>query len=49
MTLEDVDAVAVTAGPGLIGGLMVGLMTAKAIAMAAKSRFMASTIWRATR
>jgi N6-L-threonylcarbamoyladenine synthase len=36
MTLErDVDAVAVTAGPGLIGGLMVGLMTAKAIAMAA--------------
>jgi N6-L-threonylcarbamoyladenine synthase len=35
MTLDDVDAVAVTAGPGLIGGLMVGLMTAKAIAMAA--------------
>jgi N6-L-threonylcarbamoyladenine synthase len=33
--LSDVDAVAVTAGPGLIGGLMVGLMTAKAIAMAA--------------
>jgi N6-L-threonylcarbamoyladenine synthase len=30
-----IDAVAVTAGPGLIGGLMVGLMTAKAIAMAA--------------
>lgn len=31
---EDLDAVAATAGPGLIGGLMVGLMTAKAIAAA---------------
>jgi N6-L-threonylcarbamoyladenine synthase len=28
------DAVAVTAGPGLIGGLLVGVATAKAIAMA---------------
>jgi N6-L-threonylcarbamoyladenine synthase len=27
----DLDAVAATAGPGLIGGVMVGLMTAKAI------------------
>ncbi|MEZ5894017.1 MAG: tRNA (adenosine(37)-N6)-threonylcarbamoyltransferase complex transferase subunit TsaD [Parvularculaceae bacterium] len=27
------DAVAATAGPGLVGGVMVGLMTAKAIAM----------------
>lgn len=34
--LDDVDAVAVTAGPGLIGGLIVGLMTAKAIAAAAR-------------
>lgn len=33
--LADVDAVAVTAGPGLVGGLIVGLMTAKAIAAAA--------------
>ena len=32
--LEDIDAVAATAGPGLIGGLMVGLTTAKAIALA---------------
>ena len=31
---EDLDAVAATAGPGLIGGLMVGLATAKAIAVA---------------
>ncbi len=29
---NDLDAVAATAGPGLIGGLMVGLTTAKAIA-----------------
>lgn len=29
--LYDMDAIAVTAGPGLIGGLLTGLMTAKAI------------------
>ncbi|HEY0958305.1 MAG TPA: tRNA (adenosine(37)-N6)-threonylcarbamoyltransferase complex transferase subunit TsaD [Novosphingobium sp.] len=34
MTLAEVDAVAATAGPGLIGGVMVGLVTAKALAMA---------------
>lgn len=34
MTLNDVDAIAATAGPGLIGGVMVGLVTAKALAMA---------------
>ncbi len=33
--LADVDAIAGTAGPGLIGGVMVGLVTAKALAMAA--------------
>jgi len=32
--LADIDLVAATAGPGLIGGLIVGLMTAKAIAAA---------------
>lgn len=31
---DDIDAVAVTAGPGLIGGLIVGVMTAKAICAA---------------
>ncbi|GAB4355015.1 MAG: tRNA (adenosine(37)-N6)-threonylcarbamoyltransferase complex transferase subunit TsaD [Oricola sp.] len=31
---DDIDAVAVTAGPGLIGGLIVGTMTAKAICAA---------------
>ncbi|PLU27718.1 tRNA (adenosine(37)-N6)-threonylcarbamoyltransferase complex transferase subunit TsaD [Sinorhizobium medicae] len=32
--LEDIDAIAATSGPGLIGGLIVGLMTGKAIARA---------------
>ncbi|MEN9718251.1 MAG: tRNA ((37)-N6)-threonylcarbamoyltransferase complex transferase subunit TsaD [Pseudomonadota bacterium] len=35
MTLAEVDAIAATAGPGLIGGVMVGLVTAKALALAA--------------
>jgi N6-L-threonylcarbamoyladenine synthase len=34
ITLSDVDAIAATSGPGLIGGLLVGLMTGKALAMA---------------
>ena len=33
--LADLDGIAATAGPGLIGGLIVGLMTAKALAAAA--------------
>lgn len=32
--LPDVDAIAATAGPGLIGGVMVGYTTAKAMALA---------------
>lgn len=36
MTLEDMDAIAVTYGPGLVGALLVGVATAKAIAFAAK-------------
>ncbi len=35
LTLDKVDAIAATAGPGLIGGVMVGLVTGKALAMAA--------------
>ncbi|WP_353229714.1 tRNA (adenosine(37)-N6)-threonylcarbamoyltransferase complex transferase subunit TsaD [Novosphingobium sp.] len=35
ITLEAIDAIAATAGPGLIGGVMVGLVTGKALAMAA--------------
>ena len=34
LTIEAIDAVAATAGPGLIGGLLVGLVTGKAIALA---------------
>lgn len=33
-TYADLDAIAATAGPGLIGGVMVGLTAAKAIALA---------------
>ena len=32
VSLSEIDAVAATSGPGLIGGLIVGLMTGKAIA-----------------
>ena len=41
MVLAEVDAVAATAGPGLIGGVMVGLVTAKALAMAADKPLLA--------
>ena len=34
IALTDLDAIAATAGPGLIGGVMVGLVSAKALAMA---------------
>ena len=33
-TFSNIDAIAATAGPGLIGGLMVGLMTGKILALA---------------
>lgn len=39
LALNDVDAVAATAGPGLIGGLLVGLTTGKALALAAGKPF----------
>lgn len=35
LDLADIDAIAATAGPGLIGGVLVGLTTAKSIALAA--------------
>ena len=38
---ENLDAVSATAGPGLLGGLIVGLMAAKAIAVARKIPFLA--------
>jgi N6-L-threonylcarbamoyladenine synthase len=39
--ISDCDAIAAAAGPGLIGGVIVGLTEAKAIALAAKKKFVA--------
>jgi len=41
LAFADLDGVAATAGPGLIGGLMVGLTTAKAIAAVHRTPLMA--------
>ncbi|WP_334175628.1 tRNA (adenosine(37)-N6)-threonylcarbamoyltransferase complex transferase subunit TsaD [Pseudoxanthobacter sp.] len=41
LALNEVDAIAATCGPGLIGGLMVGAMTGKAIALATGRPFIA--------
>ncbi|WP_208430584.1 tRNA (adenosine(37)-N6)-threonylcarbamoyltransferase complex transferase subunit TsaD [Methyloligella halotolerans] len=41
LTFEEIDAVAATAGPGLIGGLIVGVVTGKAIALARGLPFVA--------
>ncbi len=38
-SLGDLDGIAATCGPGLIGGVMVGMMTGKALAMAADKPF----------
>src|ERR1043166_5008005 len=40
-TFGDIDGVAAAAGPGLIGGVIVGLTTAKAIAMVNNKPLMA--------
>jgi len=34
LSFDEIDAIAATAGPGLIGGVIVGLTTAKALSMA---------------
>lgn len=39
LSYADLDGVAATAGPGLIGGVLVGLMTGKAVAQAAGKPF----------
>ena len=36
ITLKDIDLIGVTSGPGLIGGVVSGVMSAKAIAMGAQ-------------
>ena len=39
LTIGDIDGFAATSGPGLIGGVMVGLMTAKALSLATSKPF----------
>ncbi|MBV1702744.1 MAG: tRNA (adenosine(37)-N6)-threonylcarbamoyltransferase complex transferase subunit TsaD [Hyphomicrobiales bacterium] len=39
--LKDLDAIAAAAGPGLIGGVLVGLTTGKALALALRKPFIA--------
>jgi len=41
LDFQDLDAVAATGGPGLIGGVIVGAMTAKAIALTHNKPFIA--------
>lgn len=41
VTLNDLAGIAAAAGPGLIGGLVVGATTAKALALAARRPFLA--------
>ncbi|WP_158811131.1 tRNA (adenosine(37)-N6)-threonylcarbamoyltransferase complex transferase subunit TsaD [Beijerinckia sp. L45] len=41
MKIRDIDAVAAAAGPGLIGGVIVGLTAGKAIALALRKPFIA--------
>ena len=41
LTLKDIDAVAAASGPGLIGGVVVGVMTAKALAISLNKPFVA--------
>src|SRR3954466_1949059 len=40
-SVKDIDGIAVAAGPGLIGGVLVGLTTAKAIALVTRKPLMA--------
>lgn len=41
VNLKDIDAIAAASGPGLIGGVIVGVMTAKALAIALNKPFVA--------
>jgi len=41
LSLSQIDAIAATAGPGLIGGVMIGATTAKAMALGAGKPFVA--------
>ncbi|MEQ1714931.1 MAG: tRNA (adenosine(37)-N6)-threonylcarbamoyltransferase complex transferase subunit TsaD [Hyphomicrobium sp.] len=41
LRFDDLDAVAAASGPGLIGGLIIGAISGKALALAAKKPFLA--------
>ncbi len=41
MRMKDIDAIAAAAGPGLVGGVIVGLTAGKAMAMALRKPFIA--------
>ncbi|MBQ3112126.1 MAG: tRNA (adenosine(37)-N6)-threonylcarbamoyltransferase complex transferase subunit TsaD, partial [Firmicutes bacterium] len=47
LTLADIDAIAVTHGPGLVGALLVGVSYAKALAFAANKPLIAVHHWQA--
>ena len=42
LSLNDIDIIAATAGPGLIGGLLVGLSFAKTLAQVKNDSFYCS-------
>ena len=48
MTLDDMDAIGVTYGPGLVGALLVGVAEAKAISYAKSCHWWACIISRGT-
>jgi N6-L-threonylcarbamoyladenine synthase len=41
VTLDDIDGIAAAAGPGLIGGVLIGLTTAKALALVTRKPLIA--------
>lgn len=48
LTLDEVDAIAVTSGPGLAGALMVGVAAAKALALATGKPLYGINTWSPT-
>jgi N6-L-threonylcarbamoyladenine synthase len=48
LSWNDLDALAVTYGPGLAGSLLVGVNTAKGLALGLDLPLMASTTWKDT-
>ena len=48
VTLQDIDAIAVTYGPGLVGALLVGLAEAKALSFCTQKAIDRCTSYRRT-